>query len=113
MVWTPSRASCAARSAPTPQSELTGAASGEVLVSGGHIARTIQTAELNLNHRDFRAAVEADVVVINVANSRVDVERTCPSLEQAEVVFIHTEWRKNRAVERNADLSAVRMAGQQ
>jgi len=51
-----SRASCTARSAPTPQSELTGlrntgvasspqagAASGEVLDSGSDIARTIQT----------------------------------------------------------------------
>ena len=45
-----SRASSRARSAPTPQTELTGAASGETWFSGGDIARTIQTEEANLNH---------------------------------------------------------------
>ena len=43
------RASCAARSVPTPQSDLTDAASGEVLFSGDDIGRTIQTVQRGFN----------------------------------------------------------------
>src|ERR1035437_7742986 len=58
-----SRASSFARSSPTPQTEPTGlcksasarpagAASGETIGSGKDMARKIQTAAANLNHRD-------------------------------------------------------------
>jgi len=33
-----------------------GAASGGMLLAGGDVARTIQTTELNLNHRDWPQA---------------------------------------------------------
>jgi len=49
-----SRASSFARSSPTPQTELTGAASCETVGSGKDIGCKIQTAAANLNHRDCR-----------------------------------------------------------
>jgi hypothetical protein len=48
-VWMSSRASWAARSPPTPQSEATGAPSGAGLVCGSGIARTIQTVSAGFN----------------------------------------------------------------
>ena len=44
-----SRASSLARSSPTPQTDVTGAASGEAVVSGNDIGRTIQIIRRRLN----------------------------------------------------------------
>src|SRR5208337_4027678 len=93
------RASWAARSAPTPQSEVTGAASGEDLFSGGGIGRTIQTvprgfngkgagAGSNFNHHDFGAAVEADRHG-KPADAGRYVQRAGVRLIQAQVVLVH------------------------
>ncbi len=43
------RASCAARSLPTPHNVVTGVARGEVLVSAGGIGGTIQTTVARFN----------------------------------------------------------------
>jgi hypothetical protein len=54
MVKISSRASCAARSVPTPQSEVMGFFSGEILFSGGDIARTIQTVHRRFNGKELK-----------------------------------------------------------
>ena len=43
----------------------------------------------HLNERDFRAAVEAKVVISNIADAGVDVERPGFGLEKTEVILIH------------------------
>src|SRR3989442_14297700 len=58
-----SRASCFARSPPTPHKEVTGAARGEDLFSAGGIARTIRTATECFNVKG--APASGDGALIN------------------------------------------------
>src|ERR1019366_4911023 len=66
-----SRASSFARSSPTPQTAVTGAASGKACFSDDDIVCTIQIAGSNLNHGNWHTASKSALSILFIAAARV------------------------------------------
>src|SRR5665213_1246973 len=69
------------------------------------------TANSNFKHGDFRAAIEADIEVLQIADAGIDIKRPGLRVKKSQVIFIHVKRQADRAVKGNAHLAAVRMAG--
>jgi hypothetical protein len=82
------------------------------LVSAFALTSQRLMSSLKLNHGDFRAAVEAEMIVANITNPGINVERPGGRLKQALVVLVHPVRNDHGTVKGNAHLPTVGMSGQ-